>query len=206
MSQVHLEGLACCSALQGSLGNGWLLHPCLWYIKAYHFIPQNCDYALDVHVFFTCIIVIRSMGTVTISSPCLPPCYLMILQCHLLSHSPPNTCRHPSPSKQQLQGCEPWDELSRQKHRGKVYGQSVYFSWQIQSRDFSFSRWQVSSKTVSASQNILYHLYLTALLGLLARPSYYCHMCLRLSLSTWIVWTDFIRTTHALKAHYVCKR
>lgn len=120
----------------------------------------------------------------------------------------PQSSKHlqtPSPSKQQLQGCDPWDELGRQKHRGKVYGQSVCFSWQIQSTDFSFSRWQVSFKMVSASQNILQHFYLTAPTGLLARPSHYCHMCLCLSVSTWIVWTDFIRTTLTLKAHCMCK-
>lgn len=53
------EGLAC--YLQDSLGSGWLLCPCLWAIRAYHFIPRTCDHTMNIYVFFTCITAIQSI-------------------------------------------------------------------------------------------------------------------------------------------------
>lgn len=58
MLQVHLRDLHAASTLQGSLGSGWLLHPCLWAIIPFH--TMN----LWLHFGCTCIFHLYHCNTV----------------------------------------------------------------------------------------------------------------------------------------------
>lgn len=124
------EGLACC--LYPS-GQPWEWMTALSMLVGHQGIPFHTT-NLWLHFGYTCIFhlyqcsTVNTVSIVTISPFCFPPYYLMSFLGHLLRHSPPNTCRHASTSNQ-LQDCDPWDELGRQKHKGKVYGQSVCFPW-----------------------------------------------------------------------------
>lgn len=152
MLQVHLRDLYAASTLQGSLGSGWLP-------VGHQGIPFH-TMNLWLHFGCTCIFHSYHCNTVNGYSD-----HFSVLLSSLLFNDfavlplKPQSSKHLQipltfqPAAARL--CDLWDELGRQKHRGKVYGLSVCFSWQIQSRDFSFSRWQVSFKTVFASQNIL---------------------------------------------------
>lgn len=55
MLRVHLRDLHAASTLQSSLGSGWLLHPCLWAIRAHHFNNLWLKTTLGMYVYFTLV-------------------------------------------------------------------------------------------------------------------------------------------------------